>query len=416
MKSGNRGRAERRRRPFWARLRRTLIGWWIDGLSPWMQGSLAGLLRPLPVSSRRVGPPKGTIRNLESWIRIWQEAQLWTERGKGNWILKVRDGEWVSGKAPLTLESVVDRAFRERFRCWSPELSVTHLRDARMALPQGAVISPDDRVFEAFTHNYGRPLLTHPVFQCARLPRLERKEGLWATIICPGAHHNVGHWIMDSLPRLGVLEQAGLADQATLLVPLKHEWYAEALGALGYGPDRYAGFGMDHWEFEHLLVPSIVSEACFMRPSSTSWLRQRLGVEDLQPKGERLYISRSDAKWRRVVNEEEIIDCLKREGFRPVYLEDVSFQEQLDLFSRAEYVVAPHGSGLANLLFAPAGVRVVELFAPRYINACFYGITIAVGQRYAYLVGTAEGYGSHLDFDDMRVDPERLLKTLRLLD
>ena len=415
MKSGHPKEAELRKRPFWIRVRRTLIGWWIDRLSPGLQTSLAALLRPLPVSSRRVGPPKGIIRDLEAWIRSWEESQVLTDLGKGNWILNVRGREWIRGKAPLTLEAVVDRAFRERFLCWSPELSVTHLRDARMALPQGAVISPDDRVFEAFTHNFGMPLLTHPVFQCAHLPPLERKEGLWATIICPGADHNVGHWIMDSLPRLGVLEEAGLADQATLVVPVKHEWYGEILGALGYGRDHYAGFGMDHWEFEHLLVPSIVSESDFMRPSSTSWLRRRLSLEDLEPKGERLYISRSDAKWRRVVNEEEVVEVLRGEGFRPVSLEGLSFQEQLNLFSRAEYIVAPHGSGLANLLFAPAGVRVVELFAPRYINACFYGITIAVGQRYAYMIGSAGGYGTHLDFDDLRVDPERLLKTLRLL-
>jgi hypothetical protein len=403
-------------KPLWRRLRRTVIGWWIDALSPWLNARAAGLLRPLPVSSRRAGPPKGTIRDLENWVQSWEEATLWTERGKGNWILKVRGREWVSGKAPVTLEPEVDRVFRERFRYWCPELSVTHLRDARMALPQGAVISPDDRVFEAFTHNYGEPLETHPVFGRARLPRLQRKEGLWATIICPGAHHNVAHWIMDCLPRLGVLEEAGLADQATFVVPARHEWYAETLGALGYGPDRYRGFGVDHWEFEHLLVPSMVSEPDFVRPSSTSWLRRRLGVQDLRPKGERLYISRSDARWRRVVNEDEVVECLRGEGFRPVRLENLSFREQVDLFSRAEYIVGPHGAGMANLLFAPVGARVVELFAPRFIGACFYGITIVLGQPYAYLVGAAEGYQSHTDFDNLRVDPERLLRTMRLLD
>ena len=405
-----------KRIPSWIGFRRKMIGWWIDALAPWFQARLAGLLRLLPVSSRRIGPPKGTIRDLEGWIRTWEQSQLWTERGKGNWILKVRDREWVSGKPPLTLEPEVAPVFRERFRYWFPELSVTHLREARMALPQGAVISPDDRVFEAFTHNYGQPLLTHAVFRRARLPRLVRKEGLWATLIVPGAHHNVGHWIMDSLPRLGVLEEAGLAEQATLLVPMKHKWYAETLGALGYGPDRFQGFGWDHWEFEHLLVPSMVGEPDIVRPSSTSWLRRRLGVEGLRPKKEeRLYVSRSAARWRRVIDEEEVVECLRGEGFRPVYLEHLSFREQVDLFSRAEYVVGPHGSGLANLLFAPAGVRVVELFAPRCINSLFYGITVVVGQRYAYLVGAAAGFQSHVDFDDMRIDPARLLRTLRLL-
>ncbi len=401
--------------PSWTNFRRKMIGGWVDTLSPWFNARIAALLRPLPVSSRKLGPPKGVIWNLEDWIRTWEAKQPWTERGKGHWMVKVRDREWVSGRPPLTLEPELDAAFRERFRCWSPELSVTHLREARMALPQGAVISPDDRVFEAFTHNYGEPILTHPVFRRAWLPRLEHKVGTWATIISPGAARNYAHWILNSLMRLAVLEEAGLADEATLIVPPKHDWYAESLGALGYSRSRYAEFGNAHWEFEHLLVPSFVAEPGFVRPWSARWLRRRLAVEDLEPKGERLYISRADARWRRLVNEEEMLERLAREGFRSVLLEGLSFRAQVDLFSRVEYVVAPHGAGLTNLLFAPVRGRVVELFAPRYINACFYEIAIAVGLRYGYVVGDREGHTDYVTYDDFRIDPDRVLKTMQLL-
>ena len=36
-------------------------------------------------------------------------------------------------------------------------------------------------------------------------------------------------------------------------------------------------------------------------------------------------------------------------------------REQIDLFSQAEFVIAPHGAALANLQFTPAGAKVIVL-------------------------------------------------------
>ena len=59
----------------------------------------------------------------------------------------------------------------------------------------------------------------------------------------------------------------------------------------------------------------------------------------------------------------------------------------LDHFAAAEVVVAPHGAGLVNLTFAPPGVRVLELFAPRYLNPGYWAIVDNVpDSRYRYVV------------------------------
>ena len=65
----------------------------------------------------------------------------------------------------------------------------------------------------------------------------------------------------------------------------------------------------------------------------------------------------------------------------------MSVQEQIDHFAAAEVVVAPHGAGLVNLTFAPPGVRVLELFAPRYLNPGYWAIVDNVpDSRYRYVV------------------------------
>ena len=99
-------------------------------------------------------------------------------------------------------------------------------------------------------------------------------------------------------------------------------------------------------------------------------------------------------------------------------------REQIDRFAAAEVIVAPHGAALANLVFARPGVRVLELFAPDYVNPCYWAITDAVPDaRYHYLVaGTPDEISppTHRPMTgvlrDISIPPARVLAALdRLL-
>lgn len=76
-------------------------------------------------------------------------------------------------------------------------------------------------------------------------------------------------------------------------------------------------------------------------------------------------------------------------NLKKVSLEDLSFQAQIDQFSDASLIVAPHGSGLANLVFAPPGAKVIELqteFQARgVLLPWFYLLAAASGLGYAFL-------------------------------
>ena len=52
---------------------------------------------------------------------------------------------------------------------------------------------------------------------------------------------------------------------------------------------------------------------------------------------------------------------LKKYKFRKVYLEQFSIREQVELFRTASHVIAAHGAGLTNVLFAPAEARILEI-------------------------------------------------------
>ena len=75
----------------------------------------------------------------------------------------------------------------------------------------------------------------------------------------------------------------------------------------------------------------------------------------------RIYVSRKLAVRRHLSNEDEFMPLLKKHNFRKVYLEKMTIMEQVELFRTASHVIAAHGAGLTNVLFAPAEARILEI-------------------------------------------------------
>lgn len=95
----------------------------------------------------------------------------------------------------------------------------------------------------------------------------------------------------------------------------------------------------------------------------------------------RLYISRAGAARRKVSNEPELVDLLAGRGFQVVELEKLGLREAAMLFSEAEAVVAPHGAGLANIVFCPEDCRVVEFFS-HHISPEYWLLAARMGLDY----------------------------------
>lgn len=109
------------------------------------------------------------------------------------------------------------------------------------------------------------------------------------------------------------------------------------------------------------------ASAGFLPQECLNWLRESVYAHfDLTPVQpfRKLYVTRRYAKVRRLINEAEVSQHLESKGFETVALEKRPFREQVKLFAEAEMVVAQHGAGLINLLFAQ-DVRVLEVCSDR---------------------------------------------------
>jgi capsular polysaccharide biosynthesis protein len=75
---------------------------------------------------------------------------------------------------------------------------------------------------------------------------------------------------------------------------------------------------------------------------------------------------------RTIANLGEVQAALSGYAFETVYLEGMSMAEQILLFQSAAFIVAPHGAGLANLLFCEPGTGVVELSPESEFRSFFW--------------------------------------------
>lgn len=80
------------------------------------------------------------------------------------------------------------------------------------------------------------------------------------------------------------------------------------------------------------------------------------------PEGGLLYVSRNEARMRRLVNEEAILPALRDLGFEVIRPGEMPLATQVEKFRNARVVLAPHGAGLTNILFCRPGTTLVEIF------------------------------------------------------
>lgn len=117
--------------------------------------------------------------------------------------------------------------------------------------------------------------------------------------------------------------------------------------------------------FVRKLYFSVQEVAALAPPGGDSLHARLIAAADAAPAaasaGPLLYLSRRDSGRRPMGNEAELERALRALGFDVVLLSGVPLIEQIRTIRAGRLVVAPHGAGLAHLVFARAGVSVLEL-------------------------------------------------------
>jgi hypothetical protein len=171
-----------------------------------------------------------------------------------------------------------------------------------------------------------------------------------------------------------------------------------------------------HVECERLLVSSAPAPLGGATARSIGFLRERCQPREARvaPSGRRLFMLRKGT--RRVANLDALRPVLRKHGLEEVSTERMSFDEQVGLFAGASLLVGPHGAGLSNAIFMPAGSTLVELMPAWYSPACYLVMANEAGLRYRVVLAQrapGSGGGPHAD---LSVDPDALDSQLAAAD
>ena len=262
----------------------------------------------------------------------------------------------------------------------------------------GIVLAPDgSSLARDVSPDFGSSPYGHWLQTYDRIRPPVRIEGAVA-VIAVNLGSGYAHWLLEELPRLLVLAP----EERRSLIAHGGASFIDDAFAFAFGESgnplssRVARVGRHtHFECEQLIVLGLVGRPGEPTPrvvellsEFTAPLRRETGMTP-SAHGERLYITREGAARRRVTNEGALWPKLEARGFQKLRLETLSWTEQINAFAQAREIVAPHGAGLANLVFCQPGTRVVEFFNRAYVNPYFWRLAALAGLDYRPVVSRA---------------------------
>lgn len=216
-----------------------------------------------------------------------------------------------------------------------------------------------------------------------------------AIILCSTEPSNYGSFLFRVLPKVATLKKLGLLDLPVVCWNI-HPASQSLLEMAGVNPRNIIWHDTHAvTRFDRVIVPGLQNPDAYLDTETRAFyaeLRKKFG----EPQGKRrLYVSRY-VPWRQsmngriMLNEAELIERLAAIGFDIIAPETLPSREQVRLFSSAEVVVGPSGSGMFNTVFCHPGTKVVDIESePDWIYA-HTGLFGSCGMRYGLFCGTVD--------------------------
>ncbi|AFZ29869.1 capsular polysaccharide biosynthesis protein-like protein [Gloeocapsa sp. PCC 7428] len=386
----------------------------------------ARILSALPVSSEIIGSPKKAYKSTYDWIiqynsraRVAKSSyqEIYPSYFRSSSEIRTTDKK-IHAEFQKQQNRVTSNAIRSAFVASIPNGRIWGYHQ------HGIIITPDDGVLIDISYE-GRTSQTklindetnHPIFRKFKLEPVTHLNETVALLSVRGGQVYY-HWMFNLLPKIHLLNRSIGIDNIDKFVINKvcTKFQEETLRILGVPQSKL--IEIDGESFHVKANQVVVTSFTQISTWSCEFLRSEF-LKHTSPKvasEEYIYISRGDARKRRVANEGDVINYLEKFGFKIVTLESMSVLEQAQLFSSAKAIVAPHGAGLTNAVFCQPGTKLVEFFSPNYVHPLYWDLSNHVGLEYYYFLGEQQHLPSYHNpnADDIVINLNSLAKTLQL--
>ncbi len=274
------------------------------------------------------------------------------------------------------------------------------VEDATLA-PTGIAIK-DGVAFsgQAFLHSPHHVATVTRRLRAADLP-VRHVRGPLAVVYGPG-HETYGHWLVDFLPRLWVLAQAGYDILTTRFAvpPDLRPFATRLLARLGIRDSQLVRYRYWHERLrtDLLVMPTGLRThnrvSPLLAPATAFWTAGPRAAASGRPgAGPRVWLSRAQAPAARLLTNRAAIEAVAAaRGFRIIHPQGLDLAAQVAVFAGARIVAGEYGSAMHGTVYAAAGTLAVALRGtarhPSFIQS---GVADALGQRAGYVLGRTEG-------------------------
>ena len=270
------------------------------------------------------------------------------------------------------------------------------------------------RSFQTKLEKFG-PLIIKPWSAKVKLQHLSG-----TVLVLSDTHHDFyTHYIFEAIGRLALVENQ-IDLYPTIYIRNTLPYQKRYLSMLGLDNKQIISADQDMppsgITADRLVIPCFQRTYDYLIDSTIiGFLRRKLlpYADRSLSRGERIFVSRRKAKYRRILNEPELMPILTEYGFSVVYLEDYSVEEQISVMKFAKIVVSPHGSGLGNLLYCDPDTKVMEIFSGLNTDL-IYLVAASLNLEYYYLSGEGNAVKPNKK-SDTSVDPNIFKRAMAML-
>lgn len=202
-----------------------------------------------------------------------------------------------------------------------------------------------------------------------------------------------GHWIGELLAKIALLQIKNIEYDWLYLI-CNQPYIQEIVQLLAIDSSKIIQDSLHDYDIqaEELIIPSLPArfipmhddhnyanqhyQVLYIPQWHIQWLQQ-LFIPVAEQKiahtyPDKIFISRKDTDSRKIINEDELFSYFKKKGFYRYQLSELSFLEQVRLFSQATCIVSPHGSGLTNIIFCKPNTCIIEIYQNQFDPTFWY--------------------------------------------
>lgn len=195
-------------------------------------------------------------------------------------------------------------------------------------------------------------------YQLSPIPGKNPLRGTW--ICLTGRSYT--HWLFEDVTRFFRI-LARFPSVGILISPRAPRYSFDLLEALDIEPEKVCVSEIaspEYYIYESIQNLNIMPANTEIRDLVSKIKKLSPIRESKSSLSSKVYVSRRKSS-RSLLCEADIEKLFENLGFEIIYAEELNFWQQIDIFSKVDVIVGPHGSGLTNMIWKNKNIKIIEI-------------------------------------------------------